>query len=409
MTKRTNARAPRRAGAAMMSAVLVGVLLLAACDGLFDAENPGAIAPEALDDVVMLDPLVVGMETAFNDLMNDVVELGGLLSDELIASGSWPSWHLASKEGFIDLNAGAGNIPDQMWPSVSEARFLAFEVSRRVREVVPDAGSDRRTALAELYLGLSQYYIADMMCVGAYDGGPPVPPAESYAMAEASLTEAIAVAQSAGASADDVREMATLARARTRMKLGDWAGALADAVTVSPGFEWLAQYDLSVGITIGIWNSTRDRNEATVDVRFRDTGDPRVPVVYADGLTGADRATLVWHQEKYLERDTPIAVGRWQEAWLIQAEAWIEGSDQDLDEAVGLINEVRAAAGLGPAAAATEAEARDLLRNERAHELFLEGHRYGDMRRWGMFPDDWGSACIPLNRDEIDANPNVSG
>src|SRR5690606_19883640 len=111
---------------------------------------------------------------------------GGLLSDELIASGSWPSWHLASKEGFIDLNAGAGNIPDQMWPSVAESRFLAAEVSRRMREVVPDAASDRRTALAELYLGLSQYYIADVMCEGTYDGGPPVAPAESYAMAEAS-------------------------------------------------------------------------------------------------------------------------------------------------------------------------------------------------------------------------------
>src|SRR5690606_10051792 len=91
MTMPKDGRAPRRAGAGTMgtaragagtlSATLVGALLLAACDGLFDAENPGAIAPEALDDPVMLDPLVVGMETAFNDLMNDVVELGGLLSD----------------------------------------------------------------------------------------------------------------------------------------------------------------------------------------------------------------------------------------------------------------------------------------------------------------------------------------
>src|SRR5690606_8000681 len=105
-------------------------------------------------------------------------------------------------------------------------------------------------------------------------------------------------------------DMAYLARARTRMKLGNWTGAIDDAATVPDGFAWFAQYDLGQGITIGLWNSTRDRNEATVDVRFRETGDPRVPVVEAPGLLGADRATPVWHQEKYVDRDAPLPVGR---------------------------------------------------------------------------------------------------
>ena len=76
----------------------------------------------------------------------------------------------------------------------------------------------------------------------------------------------------------------------------------------------------------------------------------------------------------------------------------------------GLINAVRAAAGLGAASAANEAEARALLRNERAHELFLEGLRYGDMRRWGIVPEHRAPAtCVPLNRDELDGNPNLQG
>ena len=399
----------RARGLAAPAVALAAVLTLAACDDLFDAENPGAIQPEALNDPVMIDPLTVGMERAFNDLMDDVVEMGGLLSDELVASGTWPSWHMASKEGFIDLNAGAGNIPDQFWPSVSETRFMAAEVSRRIREVIPDAGSDRRTALAELYLGLSQYFIADMMCVGTYDGGAAVPPSESYQLAEASLTEAINVAQAAGSSADDIAEMAQLARARTRLKLGDLTGAMNDASAISDDFEWWAEYDLGVGITIGVWNSTRSRNEATVDTRFRNTGDPRVPVVEMPGLFGADGETPVWHQEKYLERDSSIPVGKWQEAWLIQAEILIEGPNQDLDAAEDLINEVRAASGLTDVDFTTEAEARNVLRNERAHELFLEGHRMADMRRWDLYPDGWGSSCIPLNRDELDGNSNLQG
>lgn len=84
----------------------------------------------------------------------------------------------------------------------------------------------------------------------------------------------------------------------------------------------------------------------------------------------------------------PIPIIRNEELLLIRAEALV-GQGQ-FDQAEADINAVRAAAGVGPVDL-TAGNAVDQLLHERRYSLFLEGHRWIDMRRYGrleMLPRD---------------------
>ncbi|CAL1519478.1 RagB/SusD family nutrient uptake outer membrane protein [Chitinophaga sp. MM2321] len=74
---------------------------------------------------------------------------------------------------------------------------------------------------------------------------------------------------------------------------------------------------------------------------------------------------------------------RYAEVLLIYAEAMAE--QQQLGEALKALNKVRARAGFTTdVSAGSKDEFMKLLRHERMVELAFEGHRYWDLRRWGL-------------------------
>ena len=106
---------------------------------------------------------------------------------------------------------------------------------------------------------------------------------------------------------------------------------------------------------------------------------------------------------------------------LVEAEAALR--DGDMGAAVGKINEVRAFAGVDPVAPSSMDEAWALLKRERGIDLWLEGRRLGDLRRWeesgtpgALDPKEMmGEAsylqaqdlCFPVSKAERDQNPNI--
>ena len=101
-----------------------------------------------------------------------------------------------------------------------------------------------------------------------------------------------------------------------------------------------------------------------------------------------------------------IGLAKWQEARLLEAEILLARGE--VGNAVALVNEVRAAAGLAPVSSSlTAAQAEAALRTERKHELFMEGQRMLDMRRWGLFPQGWQASCVPIPAAEYATNPNL--
>lgn len=388
--------------AASRVTLFMGMVTLAGCS--LDAKNPRAITEPDLQTPEALTALVYGVIGDSDQSFHRTVMLSGLLSDELTSSGTWPSWTKADREGTIDLDAPPGdgqNIAHDWWVPLQRARHLAEETYGRVQLLVPNPEQSELAAITRLYSGMAYREIGEFFCAAAYDGGPSVSREESLAIAAQHLTEAINVGKAA--QADSTVAMAYLTRAKVNHSLGRMAEALSDARAVPNGFQWLAHYREAPQEFNGAWVVLNQLAQATVSGEFAQTDDPRIQTVAND--LGPDQITPRFDQKKF-SRFSDMPRGKWQEARLIEAEILL--GQEDVESAVTLLNQVRSAAGLGSLPLTqSAADATAALRLERKHELFLEGHRMLDMRRWGLYPPNWNAGCVPLPRSETDNNPSL--
>lgn len=109
-----------------------------------------------------------------------------------------------------------------------------------------------------------------------------------------------------------------------------------------------------------------------------------------------------------MSNDFPIY--RYADVLLMRAEAlWRQ--DAGSAEALDLVNQVRARAGVAPF---TELTAENLLA-ERGREMFAETHRRSDQVRFGVFQNAWWERpaqpetkeIFPIPKQQLDANPNL--
>jgi len=187
-------------------------------------------------------------------------------------------------------------------------------------------------------------------------------------------------------------------RARVAVYMDDWSVALTalDNSFMDP------TKDMSLGVyhvySSGQGDGTNgmyaDPNATFVKLMahptFKDeaeTGDPRysnkvveraTEITY-DGLT-SNEAPIMWTSDY-----DPVSIIRNEELVLLKAEASIGNGGDGLTE----INLVRAEHGLDPR---TEGGLAKLL-HEKRYSLFLEGHRWIDMRHYGLLGD------LPIDRD----------
>ena len=378
-----------------------GLAALPACT--LDANNPGAITEPGLENESAVVALVQGVVGDYDFAFHRSALYSGLISDEVRASVAYPTWKSADLEGKIDPNAaatGIQNIPAEWWVRLHRARVVSELAYDRVNAAVTGEQRGALLSLTRVYSGMAYRDLAEYFCAAAYDAGPQVERTQSLERARNYLTESIALADEAGV--DSVASLAHLIRAQVNQSLGDLDAALADAHAVPQGFRWFAHYRDGAYEVNETANLMLREGFATIQEPFWNTGDPRVPVK-ANGK-GADGVTLRYDQQKY-RFDTNMPIGKWQEARLIEAE--IQLGRGNVDGSITLLNQVRAAAGLAPLASSlTAAQAEGALRTERKHELFLEGQRMLDMRRWGLFPQGWQATCVPIPASEVATNLN---
>jgi starch-binding outer membrane protein, SusD/RagB family len=396
MHTRKTAGVAGRSRAAVLGAVAAGALALGACD--LGVTNPALIeeadlyVPGAVPSIVNGARYTWGMATTIQGA-GGVYSVSAILTDELTHVGSWtPPREIAN-------GIGGNESPENQshWGFSSRARWQAEDAIDKVSGLVENPNSNPWLALAMLYAGFSNRLLGDMFCEAVIDGGPLLPHTAFHERGEGHFNNAIAVATASGI--DSLRYAAYGGRAQVRMMLGDWAGAVADAGQVPTGFVyWHIHSDNSASEANGVfeWSAITAGQYAVWATPFAEwgldvsgtletEGDPRAPFLYRDEIGGGSPARPYWFAQKYTSRNDNIAIVKGTEMRLIEAEALLRGGS--VGGAVDKINEVRAHRNLDPASAGTPAEAWQLLMKERGLELWLEGRRLPDLRRWAANAD----------------------
>ena len=429
------------------SALLLALLPLAACelDSILDVHVPGRVREQALADPALAPTMVASVIADLECAWNNYVAAAALMSDEFIqASGNLNQRNWGSRRITADdpnMATGSCRTPYGIYTTLHTARFQAEDIFKRL-DTFSDQQVANRAALKATVRAYGAYAILALgegFCEMVIDGGSIMTPAKVLEMAEARFTEAITLA--AAANNQDILNMALLGRARVRLDLKNYAGALADAQRIPVTY---------------VKNATRDESDtrrydalcefiacaqgrhATVSPTYRGVTwqgvpDPRVQVT-TTGRLAFDNAQI-WHYPsgKHQTRGYPVVLASFKEARLIVAE--VAARTNDLGTARRLINDMHTAAaipGYDPTNSATQAQVITQVIEERRRELFTEGgHRFNDhLRLVGSpqaipFKGQEGSAvhpsgvdatgvpygsttCFPLPLVERANNPNTS-
>jgi hypothetical protein len=402
-------------GRRLRSALVAGLVL--APLGCHDAITEIGSAPDqTLDRPDAFEPLVNGMGRALSHALNLVSFTGAAIAREATASGSQSVFGvtLLQREGVLDPAE-----TDEHWQAAQQARWVAEDGVRRMREVLDDEFDTSPHALQALvHVGFANRLLGQNMCQGVIDGGPPLPRTAHLERAEAAFDEALAIATRVGSARH--AHTARAGRASVRVGLGDWAGAREDAETVPLDFRYDALYSaFELEQYNRIYWGTANQPYRSLSVwdtyyedYYLDTGDPRVAWTIDPEHPEGDAGVPWYIQLKYRSRDAPIALVTGREMRLIIAEADLRAGD--VARALTAINALRAEAGVGPWEAASLEAAWTALKRERGIELWLEGRRLGDLHRWteedapGTGEDMTGrSVCFPIGQSERVTNPNV--
>lgn len=396
----------------MKTPIVIALAMVAAgCGSLTETSASQVLGSSLLQssNASLLAASVVGdFECAYADFAT----ASGIVSDELADAQLFAlGWDydrrtMTSSSPILDytcvlLGANPGSVQNPgVWQPLSTARFdgdtlLSLLNGWTVSQVPNRVQLIGQTAA---YTGYTLTLLGETMCAGAIDGGPHITPDSLLGLADAHFNIAITNATTAGDAAS--LNMALLGRARERLDRGQGANAAADAAKVPAGFLQVATYDGGSQRRENRLFTVMFRDDFySVDVPFRnfmlDTlgtdsmPDPRVVVEeqFSGGkpVLGQDQVTDIWAAEKYSTIGTPIPIAHWSEAQLIQAE--VANNAGNSVTAINFINAIRSSytPKLPPYAGATDqASVRAAIVRERAAELFLEGHRLGDMIRYGQ-------------------------
>lgn len=442
MTEQRPVRGGRRA--TRVSVGPMALLALTACD--FTVSNPGPVEDSFLDVEAAHDAVVHGAMRAFNAVLatagGSLAMCGGVVSREWHPSGQTGSFACSVAQFRNQLTPeGSG-----AWNGAHLARWLGEQGLARIKEVRGERFQDYAMAApALLYAGYSNRLLGEHVCRTTIDGGPEMPFRVHFERAEAAFTEALAVARRQG---NAEHEHAALAgRASVRIWLDDWHGAMQDAEGVPKSFVLATPYNTVAqeqGNALYISTTDQTRRNFTLwhtfyGENYDEFRDPRTPyrkypeTPFQVGLgtvpdlgdgRGNIGAVPYWQQRKYTQEDDGINLSSGREARLIVAEGRLRAGEWE--QALAIVNELRADVGVAPRQASNAEETWTWLKLEKLIELWLEGRAVGERRRWfgdgpdpaapGDLPallrmDDRAGTdrCWPISLQERETNPNLRG
>jgi starch-binding outer membrane protein, SusD/RagB family len=431
----------RRFSQRLSVVALAAASALAGCktSDYLEVESPSRIPAGNLESSANAQLLLNGAIADFECALGSYIVAGGLIGEELEdatqTSDRYPYDQRILTPGAIRYQTSTCQGIGTYSP-LQSARVSSDNIRRLLEgwtdQEVPDR--QRLLAVAAAYEGYSMLLMGEGFCATAFshfnpDGtityGAEITSAQALDSAINRFTQSITVAQAVGATADSIRYMALVGRARAKLDRGDLTGARADAVLVPASYEHVASASLTSGRRQNrIWSDNgvagggSFNTSSSVAAPYRNLGDTRVPVQNTGQLAGGTRIPI-WVQTKYPTGSSPTPIATGDEAQLIVAEADIATNPAN---ALAIINAFRAKGNETPLLpTATAAELKAALINERRRELFLEGQHLGDLIRYSLplVPaagtayhggGTYGSQrCMPLPDVEKLNNPALGG
>ena len=370
--------------------IACAALGLGACSEPLEVDFPGRIPTEQLDDPSLAPVLANSVLGDFECAFSNYTAASAFQSDEFETSNSnlpgrlWGERGIsAADDWYVTYQCEDTGLAWGLQRPLHTARFQAEQIFAKLDTWTDEQVANRTLLKAQVrtYGAYSYVLFGETFCSVSFDGGDEQPPSAALAIAETQFAEAIALAQQAGNA--DILNLARVGLARAKMNLKKWDEAAAAAQLVPSGYRR--------DVTRGADNSRRwnDINRSVAEVGgyivadvYRTMNDPRVLVADA-GRGSFIPSNRLWITTKYTTNASPIRLASYQEAQLILAEALIE--QNQVSEGMTVINAGRAAVGLGPLSAGTQAEARAHLIEERRKELSFEGgHRLNDLLRFDI-------------------------
>jgi hypothetical protein len=408
---------------------------LGACNEIttLKQENPGQLSGSTLFVPSNAQLLVNGVIADFECAFARYVVGSGLLADELTTA-------IANTDNYdyerrtIQTNRAYGtntctsgtNQQPAIYTTLSVARGVADTTLAKLEGWTDAEVPNRQRLIAQTatYAGYSLNLLGEGMCTAAINLGPEMQPAELFNEAKLRFDKAVTAATTANDAG--TLNLALLGRARTLQNLGQIANAATDATRIPATFIANMTTDATNARRQNfVFVHTQQNRHSTVDPSFRTVTlngqpDPRVLVTNTN-LPGTAPGTIIWTANKYPALTTGIAIAKYAEAQLIVAEALLAAND--IPGAAAAINAARNTRAGMPAydpTGQTAADVRAQIIEERRRELFLEGHRLGDIRRYQLPLNPAPGAaytagggtygtqnCFPLPDVERINNPNI--
>jgi hypothetical protein len=422
--------APARAAAVVLA------VSSAACDT--KVLNPGPVTDDFLDRSEAHQALANGAKVLLADGLAFVAYTTGAVTREIFPAGSTSAFGISARQqtGRLEYDDEHVNGPwtsHQRARNVAELGFARFEEHPDV-----DISTYRPAAEAALWAGYANRVLGEAWCDAVIDGGPKEPHTVFLQRAEQWFSRAMELGVSA--NLPTVATAARAGRASVRANLGNWDGAVADAQGIADEFVFNMEYTTTERDQynrVYFASANRPYRAHTVwntfyEQYYTETEDPRTPwglnanVPRGDAALGIlDGQRALWYfQLKHSEEDSPIRLSSGWEMRLTEAEALLRSGNWQ--GALPLINKRRVELGLQAWPATTLEEAWTVYKRERGIELWLEGRRLGDLRRWketnapGTLhpletagdPSSYLRAdqtlCYPIPQAEYETNPNLT-
>ena len=404
-------------------------------------ENPGALSGTTLYTAANSQLIVNGAIADFECAYARYVVGSGLLSDELsvgisnTANFDYDARRLLTNAAYGTNNCAATPSSTQqpgIYTPLSTARATADTAAAYIETYSDAQVTNRAKLLAQsyAYAGYSLILLAEGMCTAAINLGPEIGSAALLAEARSRFDKAIAQATTANDAT--TLALARVGRARALLGLGgatNLAAAAADAALVPATFSVTTSPDaVNARRQNALFINISQSSFSTVDTSFRNvlvpggtTQDPRVAVTDL-ARNGTATGSRIFLPAKAATNATAMRIASYAEAQLITAEN--AASTGDLTGAAAAINLARARTPGVPVytlpAGATAADVKTQIIEERRREFFVEGHRLGDLRRYGLtflpvagavyqYGGAYGTqTCFPLPDVERINNPTIA-